>query len=376
MAHHTLTGTYTEEQDELRKVVRSFLSKHSTEADVRDLMATTRGYDPAQWRRMGAELGLQGLGVPEEYGGAGCGYVELGIVFEETGRALLCAPYLATVALAAEALLRSGDEAARKDLLPGIAAGETVATLAFTEDGGSWDERGVAARARRTATGWAVTGAKNYVPDGHTADLLLVAARTDAGLSLFAVEAGAPGLVRTPLETLDQTRKQARLDLDAVPARLIGAEGAAWPVIERSLAAAAVLLSAEQLGGASRAMELAVEYAKIRVQYGRAIGSFQGIKHLCADMLVEVESARSAVCDALWALEADAPDLPVSAALALAYCSDTYTRVAGDCVQVHGGIGFTWEHPAHLYLKRAKSSEVLLGTAASHRERLAVRLGL
>ncbi|TDU01787.1 alkylation response protein AidB-like acyl-CoA dehydrogenase [Streptomyces sp. 846.5] len=380
MAHHTLTGTFGEEQEELRQVVRSFLSRHSTEADVRGLMATTAGYDPALWRRMGSELGLQGLAIPEQYGGSGFGCIELGIVFEEMGRTLLCAPYLATVALAAEALLRSGDGAACEDLLPGIAAGETVATLALTEEGGRWDERGVTARAERAGGGWVVTGTKTYVPDGHTADLVLVAARTRAGVGLFAVEAGARGLDRTPLPTLDQTRKQARLDFRAVPARLVGVEGAAWPVIERTLATAAVLLAAEQLGGAARALELAVEYAGIRVQYGRPIGSFQAIKHLCADMLTEVESARSAVYEGLWALADDAAgrsaDVAVAAALAQAYCSDAYTRVAGDCVQIHGGIGFTWEHSAHLYVKRAKSSEVLLGTASYHRERLAVRLGL
>jgi len=376
LARYTFTGAFDDDQHELRRVVRSFLTAHSTEDDVRRLMATTDGYDPAQWRRMGAELGLQGLAIPEEYGGSGFGHLELGIVFEEMGRALLCAPYLATVALAAEALLRCDDPAARADLLPGIAAGETVATLALTEDDGHWDERAVTAEAVRAGDGWAITGTKTFVPDGHTADLILVVARTGVGISLFAVRAGAPGLARAPLPTLDQTRKQARLDLAAVPARLIGAEGAAWPVVRRTLAAAAVLLAAEQVGGAARALELAVDYARIRVQYGRPIGSFQGVKHLCADMLTAVESARSAAYEGLWALAADAPDAHLSAALAKAYCSHAYSRVAGDCVQVHGGIGFTWEHPAHLYLKRAKSSEVLFGTASYHRDRLATWLGL
>ncbi|MFI6932689.1 acyl-CoA dehydrogenase family protein [Streptomyces sp. NPDC050287] len=371
--------TFSEEQDELRKVVRSFLAKHSDEAAVRRLAADPRGHDPVVWRRMAGELGLQGLAVPEEYGGSGFGYVDLGIVFEETGRALLCGPYFATVALAAEALLRCGDEQARGDLLPGIASGETVATLALTEDGGRWDEQGVGLTAAPDGRGgWRLTGVKTYVPDGHLADLLLVVARTPSGVSLLAVEtAGAPGLTRTPLPTLDQTRKQARIEFTDTPARLLGPEGGAWPALERTLATAAVLLAVEQVGGAAAALDAAVEYAKIREQYGRPIGSFQGIKHKCADMLMEIESARSAAYGGLWALDAgDETEIAVAAALAQAFCSEAFTKVAADNIQVHGGIGFTWEHPAHLYFKRAKSSEVLLGTPSYHRELLAARLGI
>ncbi|MDH6437354.1 alkylation response protein AidB-like acyl-CoA dehydrogenase [Streptomyces sp. SAI-144] len=371
--------TFTEEQDELRKVVRSFLAKHSDEANVRRLAADPQGHDPVVWGRMAGELGLQGLAVPEEYGGSGFGHVDLGIVFEETGRALLGGPYFATVALAAEALLRCADEQARHDLLPGIASGETVATLALTEDSGRWDEQGVRLTAAHDETGgWRLTGVKTYVPDGHLADLLLVAARTPGGVSLLAVETSdAPGLTRTPLPTLDQTRKQARLEFTDTPARLLGPEGAAWPALERTLATAAVLLSAEQVGGAAAALDAAVAYAKIREQYGRPIGSFQGIKHKCADMLMEIESARSAAYGGLWALDGgDETEIAMAAALAQAVCSEAFTKVAADNIQVHGGIGFTWEHPAHLYFKRAKSSEVLLGTPSYHRELLAARLGI
>ncbi|MFI6436240.1 acyl-CoA dehydrogenase family protein [Streptomyces sp. NPDC050759] len=371
--------TFSEEQDELRKVVRSFLAKHSDEATVRRLAADPTGHDPVVWRRMAGELGLQGLAVPEEYGGSGFGYVDLGIVFEEAGRALLCGPYFATVALAAEALLRCADERARADLLPGIASGETVATLALTEDSGRWGEQGIGLTADPDERGgWRLTGVKTYVPDGHLADLLLVAARTPSGISLLAVEtADAPGLTRTPLPTLDQTRKQARIQFTDTPARLLGPEGGAWPALERTLATAAVLLAAEQVGGAAAALDAAVEYAKIREQYGRAIGSFQGIKHKCADMLMEIESARSAAYGGLWALDAgDETEIAMAAALAQAFCSEAFTKVAADNIQVHGGIGFTWEHPAHLYFKRAKSSEVLLGTPSYHRELLATRLGI
>ncbi|MGW1712324.1 acyl-CoA dehydrogenase family protein [Streptomyces sp. NPDC002156] len=373
--------TFSEEQDELRKVVRSFLAKHSDETEVRRLAADPTGHDPVVWRRMAGELGLQGLAVPEEYGGSGFGYVDLGIVFEEAGRALLCGPYFATVALAAEALLRCADETARTELLPGIASGETVATLALTEDSGRWDEQGIRLTAHETTDGWRLTGAKTYVPDGHLADLLLVAARTESpGISLFAVEATeteSRGLTRTPLSTLDQTRRQARLEFTDTPARLLGTEGEAWPGLAHTLATASVLLAAEQVGGAAAALDAAVEYAKIREQYGRPIGSFQGIKHKCADMLMEIECARSAAYGGLWALDAgDETETAIAAALAQAFCSEAFTRVAGDNIQVHGGIGFTWEHPAHLYFKRAKSSEALLGTPSYHRELLAARLGI
>ena len=369
MARFTFPGVFGDEQLELRAVVRSFLAKNSAETDVRRLMATEEGFDRAIWRRAAVELGLQGLAVPEEYGGAGFGYQELGIVFEEMGRALFCGPYLATVALAAEALLRSDDPSAAKDLLPGIAAGTTVATLALTDEGG-------AARARPAAGGWAVTGTKMYVPDGHVADLVLVTARTEVGPSLFAVESAAPGLHRTVLPTVDQTRKQARLEFRDAPGRLVGVAGRAGQVLAPTLATAGVLLAAEQVGGASKALELAVDYARLRVQYGHPIGAFQGIKHLCADVLADLEAARSAVYDALWSLAAGSADLPIAAAVAQACGSEAYLRAALDCVQVHGGIGFTWEHPAHLHVKRAKSSEVLLGTPAEHRERIAVLLGL
>ncbi|MGW0582397.1 acyl-CoA dehydrogenase family protein, partial [Streptomyces sp. NPDC002920] len=231
--------------------------------------------------------------------------------------------------------------------------------------------------AHEGATGWRLTGAKTYVPDGHVADLLLVAARTPSGVSLFAVAADAPGLTRTTLPTLDQTRGQARVEFTGTPARLLGAEGTAWPVLERTLATAAVLLAAEQVGGAAAALDGAVEYAKIREQYGRPIGSFQGIKHKCADMLMEIESARSAAYGGLWALDAgDEAEIAVASALARVCCSEAFTRVAADAIQVHGGIGFTWEHPAHLYFKRAKSTETLLGTPSYHRELLAARLGI
>ncbi len=372
---------FSDEQEELRRTVRGFLADKSPESEVRRLMETTEGYDPKLWQQMGEQLGLQGLAIPEEFGGAGFTFLELGVVLEEMGRALLCAPYFSTAVLAANTLLLSGDDAAKEEYLPGLASGESIGTLALTEDDGRWDADGVALQASRSGDGWTLSGTKSFVLDGHVADLILVAARTGSGsgaegLSIFAVPGDAAGLTRTPLSTLDQTRKQARLTFNAVPARLVGAEGAAWPVLSQVLDLAAVALAAEQVGGAQRVLDMSVEYAKVRVQFGRPIGSFQAIKHKCADMLVEVESAKSAAYYGLWAGSELNDELPTVASLAKAYCSDAYVHCAAENIQIHGGIGFTWEHPAHLYFKRAKSSQLFFGDPTYHRELLAQRIGV
>jgi len=373
------TATFTglaEEHEDFRDSVRSFVERVSTESQVRRLMDTDDGYDPVVWRQMAEQLGLQGLAIPERFGGSGASFLELGVVLEEMGRALLCSPFFSTVVLAANALLLSGDEKAQDDFLPGIADGGTIATVAVTESSGSWLTSDLAMRAAAGDGGWTLSGAKSFVVDGHVADLLLVFARSDTGISLFAVSAGAPGLTRRPLPTMDQTRKQAVLDFDGTPARLIGAEGAAGPVLEHLLDLAAVGLAAEQIGGAQRCLEMSVEYAKVRTQFGRLIGSFQAIKHKCADLLMAVESARSAAHVGLYAAASDLPELPAVASLAKAYCSEAYTLVAGENIHIHGGIGFTWEHPAHLYFKRATSSALLFGGADQHRARYAEQVGV
>jgi alkylation response protein AidB-like acyl-CoA dehydrogenase len=367
---------FTEEQEELRKTVRSFLDSKSPETEVRRLMETTDGYDAAVWSQMAAQMGLQGLAIPEEYGGSGFSFVELGIVLEEMGRALLCAPYYATVVLAANTLLQSGDAGACAAHLPGIASGETIATLAYTEPNGKWDESGIEATATASGQGWALNGTKMFVLDGHTANLLIVAAKTAKGTSLFAVDGGAAGLTRTALSTMDQTRKQAKLELANVAATLIGVEGEGWATLNKVLDLAAVGLAAEQVGGAQKVLEMAVEYAKVRVQFGRPIGSFQAIKHKCADMLLEVESAKSAAYYGMWCAAELNDELPSVASLAKAYCSEAYFHATAENIQIHGGIGFTWEHPAHLYFKRAKSSELLFGDPTYHRELLAQRIGI
>ncbi|MEV0589948.1 acyl-CoA dehydrogenase family protein [Nonomuraea cavernae] len=363
-----------EEHEDFRDSVRSFVERVSPESQVRRLMETGTGYDPAVWRQMAEQLGLQGLAIPERFGGSGASFLELGVVLEEMGRALLCSPFFSTAVLAANALLLSGDERAQEDFLPGIAAGATIATVAVTESSGSWRAADLAARAAAGDGIWRVSGTKSFVLDGQVADLLLVFARGTAGLSLFAVSADASRLTRTPLPTMDQTRKQAVLEFDGTPARLIGAEGGAGPVLERLLDLAAVGLAAEQLGGAQRCLEMSVEYAKVRTQFGRLIGSFQAIKHKCADLLMAVESARSAAHYGLYAAASDLPQLPAIASLAKAYCSEAYTLVAGENIHIHGGIGFTWEHPAHLYFKRATSSALLFGDPDQHRARYADRV--
>jgi alkylation response protein AidB-like acyl-CoA dehydrogenase len=337
-------------------------------------METDTGYDPSVWAQMAEQLGLQGLTVPEAYGGAGFGPVEQLVVLEEMGRALLCAPYFSTAVLAVNALRASGDEAAQRDLLPGIAEGRTLATLAVPEDDGAWSTDRLKTRARPSGGGYVVEGAKSFVLDGTIADLVLVVAQAPEGPTLFAVDGGAAGLSRRALQTVDMTRKQAALVFDAVPARRVGAEGAAAAVVERTVQLASVALAAEQVGGAQRCLEMSVDYAKLRVQFGRPIGSFQAIKHKCADMLLEVESAKSAAYYAAWAAADGSPELPLVASLAKAYCSDAYFHVAAENIQIHGGIGFTWEHDAHLYYRRAKSSEVMLGGPTHHREIVARHL--
>ncbi len=359
------------EHEELRSAVRRFLERKSPESEVRRLMETTAGYDPAVWSQMADQLGLQGLIIPEQFGGSGYGYVELIVVLEEMGRALLCAPYFSSVVMAANLLMASGDDGAMKDYLPGIASGSVIATVALAEADGRWDEAGVTLRADGRGGGWTLSGEKLFVFDGVAANVVLAAACTPGGVSVFAVEKGAVGLSASAMSTMDQTRKQASLTFDSASARLVGREGGGWPAISAMLDLAVVALAAEQAGGAQKVLEMAVEYAKVRVQFGRPIGSFQAIKHKCTDMLLEIEMARSAVVYAARAVAGKDDALAETAALTLAHCSDTYVRAAAENIQIHGGMGFTWEHPAHLYYKRALSSQQLLGDPFHHRERLA-----
>jgi alkylation response protein AidB-like acyl-CoA dehydrogenase len=372
---------FTEEQEELRAQARAFLAEHSSSEQVRRAMASELGFDPELWKRIGAELGWPALAIPEAYGGLGLSAVELVALLEVMGEALLCAPFFSTVCLGGAALALAGSEAQKRELLPGVAQGRTLATLAWAEPGGAWGAQGVAARARRAGGDFLLAGEKRYVVDGHCADLLVVAARREGtrgaeGLSLFAVPGDAAGLVRRALPTMDQTRRLAHVELRDVrvpAAALLGEEGAGAPALAKALDLACAALAAEQVGGAQRCLELAVAYAKERVQFGRPIGSFQAVKHRCADMMVRVETARSAAYYAACVAAEDAPELPLAASLAKATASEAYFACAADCIQIFGGVGFTWEYDPQLHFKRARAGEALLGDPSFHRERVAAR---
>jgi alkylation response protein AidB-like acyl-CoA dehydrogenase len=358
----------TDEQRALRNAVADLLARHSDEAQVRALMATDTGFDPAVWRELAA-MGLTGLLIAEQYGGSGAGPVEMGIAMEEMGRALLVGPFLSTAVLVPSLLAEVRDVAECAAVLPRIATGDVIATLAFAEDGSARLPATIATSAGAIGDAWHITGYKHFVLDGQLANLLYVLADTDAGPAVFAVDAGAAGLDIVPLTTVDPTRKQSRLQFVDTPARLVGRVGGGVEAFTAALDRAAVALLSEQAGGARRAVEMATEYAKTRYQFGRAIGSFQAVKHMCADMLLEAESAVSAARFVAGSFAERNPSLIADLALAQAYCSDAFVSVAADNIQVHGGIGFTWEHPAHLYLRRARSDAQLLGSPSWHRER-------
>ncbi|GAA4594913.1 acyl-CoA dehydrogenase family protein [Planotetraspora phitsanulokensis] len=348
----------TDEQEELRRTVRALLERNPQSRPGPD---AEPGYDETAWRLLAEQVGAFGLAVPEAYGGAGCTAVETHVVCEELGRALNPVPYLGSAVLATEALLACG----ATEPLPGLADGSRVAALAWAENG-TWDPAAIQARVEDGR----LTGVKDHVLDGARADLFVVPARTrEGGLAVCLAEPSPPAVRVEPLATLDQTRLQARVTFDSAPVRLICADGRR--VLERLIAVAATALSAEQLGGAGRCLEMTLAHVKTREQFGRPIGSFQAVRHRLADLYVLVESARSVSYDAAHALTGDAPDLAVRAATAQAYCAEAFSAVAAETIQLHGGIGFTWEHEAHLYFKRAHSAAKLFGDAAWHRSRLA-----
>jgi alkylation response protein AidB-like acyl-CoA dehydrogenase len=367
--------SFTSEQEEFRTVLRRFLGEKSPPTVVRRLMETEAGWERESWRELNQLLGLTGVHIPEAYGGQGFGPVELGIVLEEMGRALLCAPYFASVALAATAIMNAGTEAQKRALLPPIVLGESIATFAFTEPNARWDATGVDTIATPAGGGFRLDGVKSFVLDGRTADLIVVLARRlgstgDDGLSFFTVPGDAPGLARRPLKVLDPTRKQARLEFRAVEADLLGEEGGGAVPFAKTLTQAAVCLANEMIGGAERLRQSALDYANLRVQFGRTIASFQSMKHKQADMLVDVELAKSAAYYAAAAAAEDDAELPALASLAKACASDAYMQTAIHTIQIHGGIGFTWDNDTHLWFKRAKSSEVFLGDPTYHREKM------
>ena len=367
--------SFSAEQDEFRAAVRRYLTDRSSTKEVRRLMATEAGWEREGWKALNKELGLCAVRIPESLGGDGFGFGEQGIVLEEMGRALLCAPYFASSVLGAGAILNGGSPSQQQSLLPAIASGEVVATLASTEDNGAWEAAATVLTATKSGGAYRLNGHKSFVLDGHTADLIVVLARApgstgESGLSLFTVRGDAPGLARRPLATIDQTRKLARLAFDNVEAQLLGDEGAAAAPFARTMVEAAVCLSCEMVGGAARLREDALAYAMMRMQFGRPIASFQSMKHKQADMLLEVELAKSAAYYAAAALDEGDADVVATSSLAKACASDTYLQTAIHAIQIHGGIGFTWENDTHLWFKRAKASEVLFGDAHLHREQM------
>ena len=364
-----MTLTFTDEQEELRSSVRRFVGEVFDRATVRALAEQGGGIDRAAWTRMAVELGLQGLTIAEELGGSGCGPVEACVVFEELGRGLACSPFFSTTALAVPALVNAGDDAAAKDLLPSIADGTVVATVAICAPDGTPDGS-TSVRATGEAGSWRLDGTAHFVTDALAADLILVIAESGSGPSLFAVHTDATTVERAAMDALDLTRPLGRVTFSGTSARLLGAEGGAATIASQIMATANAALAAEHAGGAARCLEMAVGYAKARVQFERPIGSFQAIKHKCADMLLDVEATRSAAIHAAFALAAGGEDRDAAVAVAAAFCPAAYLRVAGESIQIHGGIGYTWEHDAHLYFRRAMSSKLLWGGPDPHLDRL------
>jgi len=375
---------FSEQQELLRASARQFLEQECSPDLVRRLSEDPLGYSPEIWQKM-AQLGWMGLALPEKYGGSGLSFVDLTILLEEMGRVLLPEPFFASIVLGGLTVLEAGSEAQKQQMLPRIARGEVKTSLALLEADGRYDPRGIGLRASIRGTRAMLNGSKLFVADAHVADYVICVARTrggrnpESGISLFLVDMKAPGVACIPLVGIDQTRRLCEVSFTRVSLPLdsmLGGRDTAWPVLLRALDKATVALCAEMVGGAERGLEMCVDYAKTRVQFGRQIGSFQAVKHKIADMKLLVENAKSVVYYAAWAVDTDAPEAARAASMAKAYCSDMFTRVTADAIQVHGGVGFTWDHNMHLYFKRAKSSEILLGDAAWHRERTAALIPL
>ena len=363
-----------EERIAFQDSVKRLLADRSAEADVRRAIETPEGFDPDLWRRL-SELGVVGLLVEEAYGGVGAGPEELERVMEEAGAFLLCAPVLSSGVLAAGLIQALGDEADKARLLPSIADGSRIATVALAGPRGAWTAGDLAVKAEPAGEAWRLNGQARFVTHGQVADLLLVVARTPEGPGVFEVERDAAGLRAKGLPAFDHTLRLADLGFSETPARRLVSQRPAWEAVETALDLARVALAGEQAGGARRVLEFTVDYAKTRVQFGRSIGSFQAIKHMAADLLLESESAISAARAAARALAEGSPDATAAINLAAFACADAFVQVAATAIQMHGGIAFTWAHPAHLYLRRARADAQLFGAPHVHRERYLQALG-
>jgi alkylation response protein AidB-like acyl-CoA dehydrogenase len=379
-----MTFGFTEDQEALREATRNFLDDECPTTFVRKMMADDTAHATELWKKI-AELGWLGIIVPEEFGGVGGSFLDLVVILEEAGKSLLPGPFFATALLGTPAILGGGSTEQKSTLLPKIAEGNLIVTLALAEKSGRYDAAGVTLAASAKGNDFVLSGEKFFVPDAHVADHIIVAARTasggnpEDGVTLFLVDAKAPGVTITQLKTVDMTRRQCHVALQDVAvarAQVLGEVGKGWPILRRVLDQAIAGLCAEAVGTGQKALDMAVSYAKERVQFGKPIGSFQAVKHKCVDMMVLVENARSLTYYAAWTVDENVPEASQAVPMAKAYCSDMGKTVASEAIQVHGGIGFTWEHDMHLFYRRGLASEAAFGSAPVHREVVAQSLNL
>ncbi len=375
---------FTEEQEALREATRKFLDNECPTTFVRKMMADDTAHATELWRKI-AELGWLGIIVPEEFGGSGGSFLDLVVILEETGKSLLPGPFFASALLGTTAVLAGGSAAQKSALLPQVVEGNQTLTLALAEKSGRYDATGVTLAAKSKGNDFVLSGEKLFVPDAHVADQLIVATRSaqsnnpEDGITLFLVDAKAPGVTITQLKTVDMTRRQCHVafqDVAVASTQVVGEVGKGWPLLHRVLNQAVAGLCAEMVGTGQKALDMAVAYAKERVQFGKPIGSFQAVKHKCVDMMVQVENARSLTYYAAWTVDENVPEANQAVPMAKAYCSDMCKTVTSEAIQVHGGIGFTWEHDMHLFYRRGLASEAAFGSAPVHREVVAQTLNL
>ncbi|MFC2022382.1 acyl-CoA dehydrogenase family protein [Chloroflexota bacterium] len=372
-----------EEQVMLKTSARDFLEKECPKQLVRDMIEDEKGYSPELWKKM-ADLGWLGLAFPEEYGGVGSSFLDLAVLLEESGRALLPGPFIPTVVLSGMPILAAGSEEQKQQFLPQIASGDMIMTLAFMEPSGSLETSGVTVKATPAGEDFIINGTKLFVPDAHVADYLLCVTRTkdgsnkEEGITIFLVDAKTDGIQTEILKTMTGEKLcEVTLNNVAVPKKnILGELDRGWPIMKRVLDEATVAECAWMTGGARWVLETTIEYAKERIQFDGPIGRFQAIQHKLANMTIEVEGATSIMYYAAWAVSENNPELALAASMAKAWCSDAYKHATFEGVQIHGGIGFTWDHDMHLYFKRAKASEVAFGDGDYHREKVAQLLNI